>query len=91
MSAAATAVWRALHTTVVGDEDALSTTVVFEMALGSGRVVLSLPRGKHTVYLTDRRLDLIAALVHPPAGYASDEFIPDDSSDAEVSGVDQTS
>ena len=66
------------HTTVVGDADALPSRVTVELLPRGGRVVFSLPSGEHTVYLADRRLDLIAALVRPPAGYAPGEFIPDD-------------
>jgi hypothetical protein len=66
------------HTTVVGGADALPSRVMVEMLPRGGRVVFSLPSGERTVYLADRRLDLIAALVRPPAGYAPGEFIPDD-------------
>lgn len=66
------------HTTVVGDADALPSRVVVEMLPRGGRVVFSLPSGERTVYLADRRLDLIAALVRPPSGYAPGDFIPDD-------------
>lgn len=66
------------HTTVVGTTDALPSRVVVEMLPRGGRVVFSLPSGDRTVYLADRRLGLITALVRPPAGYAPGEFIPDD-------------
>jgi len=66
------------HTTIVGDADALPSRVLIEMLPRGGRVVFALPGGEHAVYLADRRLDLIAALVRPPAGYAPGEFIPDD-------------
>jgi hypothetical protein len=66
------------HTTVVLGADALPSRVVVEMLPRGGRVAFSLPSGERTVYLADRRLDLIAALVRPPAGYVAGEFIPDD-------------
>jgi hypothetical protein len=66
------------HTTVGGHADVLPSRVVVEMLPRGGRVMFSLPSGERTVYLADRRLDLIAALVRPPAGYAPGEFIPDD-------------
>jgi hypothetical protein len=66
------------HATLVGGADTLPSRIVVEMLPRGGRVVFSLPSGERTVYLADRRLDLIAALVRPPAGYAPGEFIPDD-------------
>lgn len=66
------------QTTIVGDNNALPSKVVIEMLPRGGRVVFSMPSGDHTVYLADRRLDLIAALVQPPTGYAPGDFIPDD-------------
>lgn len=66
------------HTTITGDHLALPSRIVIEMLPRGGRVVFTMPSGDHTVYLADRRLDLIAALVRPPAGYAPGDFIPDD-------------
>ena len=66
------------HTTAVGAADALPSRVVIEKLPRGGRMVCTLPGGERTVYLAHRRLDLIAALVRPPAGYAPGEFIPDD-------------
>ena len=56
----------------------MPSRITVELLPRGGRVVFSLPGREHTVYLADRRLDLIAALVRPPAGYAPGEFIPDD-------------
>jgi FHA domain len=64
--------------TIIGDADALPSRVTVEMLSRGGRIVFSLPMGERTVYLADRRFDLIAALVRPPPGYAPGEFIPDD-------------
>jgi hypothetical protein len=66
------------HTTMTGDLQALPTRVAIEMLPRGGRVVFSLPTGDHVVYLADRRLDLIAALVKPPTGFKPGDFIPDD-------------
>jgi len=66
------------RTTITVEEDALPSRVVVEMLPRGGRIVFSLPSGDHTVYLADRRLDLIAALVRPPSGYEPGDFIPDE-------------
>lgn len=66
----------AAHTTITGP--ALPSKVIVEMLPRGGRVVFAMPSGEHCVYLADRRLDLIAALVRPPAGYQPGDFIPDD-------------
>ncbi|HEY5924641.1 MAG TPA: FHA domain-containing protein [Kofleriaceae bacterium] len=66
------------QTTITGDAHSLPSRVVIEMLPRGGRVVFSMPSGDHTVYLADRRLDLIAALVRPPSGYVAGDFIPDD-------------
>jgi hypothetical protein len=66
------------QTTITEDAHALPSKVVVEMLPRGGRIVFSLPSGDRTVYLADRRLDLIAALVRPPTGYAPGDFIPDD-------------
>lgn len=66
------------HTTITTSIQALPTKVVVEMLPRGGRVVFTLPSGDHAVYLADRRLDLIMALVKPPSEYAAGDFIPDD-------------
>jgi FHA domain-containing protein len=66
------------RTTITPDADALPLRVVIEMLPRGGRVTFSLPGGERTLYLADRRLDLIAALVRPPSGYEPGDFIPDD-------------
>lgn len=65
------------RTTVTGSQP-LPTKVVVEMLPRGGRVVFSLPSGDHCVYLADRRLDLIAALLRPPSDYRPGDYIPDD-------------
>lgn len=66
------------HTTITSDANALPSRIVIEMLPRGGRVAFSLPEGERTVYLADRRLDLIAALVRPPPGYSPGDFIPDE-------------
>lgn len=66
------------NTTVAVAIHALPSKVLVEMLPRGGRVVFTLPGGEHTVYLADRRLDLITALVKPPSGFAAGDFIPDD-------------
>jgi hypothetical protein len=66
------------RTTITVEEDTLPSRVVVEMLPRGGRIVFSLPSGEHTVYLADRRLDLITALVRPPSGYEPGDFIPDE-------------
>ena len=43
-----------------------------------GRVVLSTAEGERAVFLADKRLDLVIALLRPPAGFQPGDFIPDD-------------
>jgi hypothetical protein len=65
-------------TTAVGAASQLPTRVLIEMLPRGGRVVFSVGGRDHAVFLADRRLDLIVALLRPPAGYRAGEFIPDD-------------
>jgi hypothetical protein len=65
-------------TTAVAATESLPTKVAIEMLPRGGRVVFSLPEGDRAVYLADRRLDLMVALVQPPDGYRGGELIPDD-------------
>lgn len=66
--------------TTVASPDALPVPhrIVVEMLPRGGRVVFSMPAEDHCVYLADKRLDLIAALLRPPKGYAAGDYIPDD-------------
>lgn len=66
------------HTTVAMSIAALPSKVTVELLPRGGRVVFALPDGDHTVYLADRRLDLVMALLKPPSEYAPGDFIPDD-------------
>lgn len=65
-------------TTALGFAEILPRKVVIEMLARGGRVIFSLADGDRAVYLADRRLDLLVALLQPPQGYAPGDFIPDD-------------
>jgi hypothetical protein len=64
-------------TTAVRRAD-LPVKIVIEMLPRGGRIMFTSSDGERTVNLADRRLDLMIALLRPPAGYAAGEFIPDD-------------
>ncbi len=65
-------------TTALGAAEILPSQVTIELLARGGRVVFSLSDGDRAVYLADRRLDLLIALLQPPPGYAPGDFIPDD-------------
>ena len=52
--------------------------VTIEVLPRGGRVVFAMASGDRTVFLHDRRLDLVVALLRPPEGYKAGDFIPDD-------------
>jgi hypothetical protein len=55
-----------------------SAEVLIEMLPRGGRVIFSLSDGDRAVYLADRRLDLLIALLQPPEGFQPGDLIPDD-------------
>ncbi|MEZ4361465.1 MAG: FHA domain-containing protein [Kofleriaceae bacterium] len=65
-------------TTTVGPAGYLPQRVHIEMLPRGGRVVFTLADGVRAVYLADRRLDLLIALLQPPDGFSPGDFIPDD-------------
>ena len=65
-------------TTAVASLNDVPTHVLIEMLPRGGRVVLSTAEGERAVFLADKRLDLVIALLRPPAGFAPGDFIPDD-------------
>jgi len=65
-------------TTAVGSLWHLPSRVLIEMLPRGGRVVFATAGGDRAVFLADRRLDLVIALLRPPDGFAAGEFIPDD-------------
>jgi hypothetical protein len=56
----------------------LPRRVVVEMLPRGGRVVFTVSDGERAVFLADRRLDLVIALLRPPDGYKPGEYVPDD-------------
>lgn len=65
-------------TTTVSTRSELPIAVEIELLPRGGRIVFTLAVGERAVYLADRRLDLMMALLKPPEGYTAGEFIPDD-------------
>jgi hypothetical protein len=65
-------------TTAVAGLHDLPTRVVIEILPRGGRVVFAMADGDRAVFLADRRLDLIVALLRPPEGFLPGDFIPDD-------------
>jgi hypothetical protein len=65
-------------TTAVAGLNDLPTQVSIEMLPRGGRVVLQTAEGERAVFLADKRLDLIIALLRPPSGFLPGDFIPDD-------------
>ncbi len=66
------------RTTVVGDKAGLPRRVVVQILPRGGRIVFDLAEGERAVFLADRRLDLLVALLRPPPPYSPGDFIPDD-------------
>jgi hypothetical protein len=65
-------------TTAVASLPYLPSRVLVEVLPRGGRVVFVTAGGDRAVFLADRRLDLMIALLRPPDGFAAGEFIPDD-------------
>lgn len=66
------------RTTVVGDQTGLPRKVTVQILPRGGRIVFGLAEGERAVFLADRRLDLLVALLRPPPPYGPGDFIPDD-------------
>jgi hypothetical protein len=66
------------QTTIVGDKSGLPRKVVVQILPRGGRIVFGLAEGDRAVFLADRRLDLLVALLRPPPPYSAGDFIPDD-------------
>ena len=64
-------------TNVAGVHD-LPRRVEIEMLPRGGRVVVTIGDGERAVYLADRQLDFVLALLRPPAPLVGGDFIPDD-------------
>jgi pSer/pThr/pTyr-binding forkhead associated (FHA) protein len=65
-------------TTAVASLHDLPAHVSIEMLPRGGRVVLQMAEGERAVFLADKRLDLVIALLRPPDGFAPGDFIPDE-------------
>lgn len=65
-------------TTAVSPLGDLPTRVQIEMLPRGGRVLFTVGDGVRSLYLADRGLDFVIALVRPPAPYVAGDFIPDD-------------
>lgn len=64
--------------TDVARTDTFPTKVRIEILPRGGLAVFTVASGDHTVFLADRRFDLLVALVQPPGGYVHGEFVDDD-------------
>lgn len=65
-------------TTLVSAMHDLPTAVAIEILPRGGRVVFTVGDGERPVYLADRQLDLVIALMRPPAPFVASDFVPDD-------------
>jgi hypothetical protein len=65
-------------TTAVASLHDVPTHVAIEMLPRGGRVVLQTAEGERAVFLADKRLELVIALLRPPQGFQPGEFIPDE-------------
>jgi hypothetical protein len=69
---------RTAATTAVAKGADLPTRIEIEMLPRGGRVVFTMATGERAVYLSDRRFDLMMALLRPPEGHKPGEFVDDD-------------
>jgi hypothetical protein len=65
-------------TTAVVVTSQLPSRVLVEILPRGGRVVFTTAEGDRAVFLADRRLDLMIALLRPPAGLSAGDYVPDD-------------
>jgi len=65
-------------TTAVSSLAELPSRAVIEMLPRGGRITFTVGAREHAVYLPDRRFDLVATLLRPPAGHQPGDFISDD-------------
>jgi hypothetical protein len=65
-------------TTAVAGLHDLPTRVAIEMLPRGGWLVLQTAEGERAVFLADKRLDLVIALLRPPEGFQPGDFIPDE-------------
>jgi hypothetical protein len=65
-------------TTAVAGVQCLPSRVAIELLPRGGRALFATAAGDRSVFLSDRRLDLVIALLRPPEPYRAGDFIPDD-------------
>ncbi len=68
----------AAGTTVLQETEALPTGLEFQFFPRGGRLHLTTPTGEATVWLSELRADLVAALLTPPDGHSERDFIDDE-------------
>jgi hypothetical protein len=66
------------RTTMIGGASFTPTRVTIEILPRGGRIVFGMPDGDHSVFLHERRFDLMVALLKPPDAYKAGDLIPDD-------------
>jgi hypothetical protein len=64
--------------TTVGDAAQLPHRITIRILPRGGRVLFEMPDAPREVVLSERRLDLVIALLRPPHGHRPGEFIPDE-------------
>jgi hypothetical protein len=69
---------RGSELTTLGNAHGVPRRVTVEMLPRGGRVVFSMGELQLPVYLADRQLDLVTALLRPPRGFSPGDFIPDE-------------
>jgi len=64
--------------TSASSAEELPTKVVIEMLPRGGLIVFTIASGERTVYLSDRRFELLMALLNPPEGHEPGDILSDD-------------
>ena len=64
--------------TTVGEATELPLRITIQMLPRGGRVVFEMPDGPRSVSLSERRFELVIALLRTPPGHAPGDFIPDE-------------
>jgi len=66
------------HTTAIGGSGDLPSRIAVELLPRGGRVVFAIGDGERVVYLADRQLDLVIALLRPPPPLAPGDYVSDE-------------
>lgn len=64
--------------TTVGEAAELPRGIKLQLLPRGGLVVFDMPDAPRSVFLSERRLDLVIALLRPPPGHRPGDFIPDE-------------